>query len=192
MRIARTKVRGAEISRERMETWLAVNHTRRFSCVSSITSVFFALFQSRSLAVAAYLSDAKIFQNSEIFYLVTHNLARKNARKAKITLVRKQQIASYLSLKSNSKNMSHQTLTNHVFTSVLRILMGDMRSRYLSQLRAWFDLFKKVCRTQARSPVFHPLYSLLIPRTNCHPWPGAYVYYTSPQISIWFQQAYLL
>jgi len=154
--------------------------------------LFFPLPIPESCCCHIYLSDAKIFQNSEIFNLVTHNLARKNVRKAKITLVRKQQIASYLSLQNNSKNMSHQTLTNHVFTSVLRILMGDMRSRYLSPLRAWFDLFHKVCRTQAHSPVFHPLYSLLILRTNCHPWPGVYVYYTSPQISIGFQQAYLL
>ena len=74
-------------------TAAAVNRARCFSCVSSSISP-----SSTPIVVfvTKYLSVAQISQMSDISPRATTKQDRKIARKAKIALVRKQQIASYL------------------------------------------------------------------------------------------------
>jgi len=87
-------------------TAAAVNCARCFSCVSSsITPSSTPIV----VPVPTYLSLAKTSQISDIPPFAATKHGRKIAQKAKITLVRKQQIVSYLSMQSSSNTVSRKT-----------------------------------------------------------------------------------
>jgi len=90
-------------------TTTALNRDRRFSCVS--TSSISPSSTPIVVPVPTYLSVAQISQISDIPPRATTKQDRKIARKAKIALVRKQQIASYLSMESSSIPVSRKLPT---------------------------------------------------------------------------------
>jgi len=88
-------------------TAAAVNRDRCFSSVSSSVS----LSSTSIVVVPTYLSLAKTSRISDIPPFAATKHGRKIAQKAKITLVRKQQIASYLSMENSLNTVSRKTPT---------------------------------------------------------------------------------
>ena len=84
----------------------AVSHDYLFSCVSDVISPCPISFLSLFLFPLTFLWPKFLI----FFSFATTKLARKRARKARINLARKQQIASYLSL--DTKHVSRKTHTS--------------------------------------------------------------------------------
>ena len=139
-------------------TAAAANRDHCFSCVSSsITPSSTPIV----VPVTTYLSVAQMSQMSDIPPRATTKQHQKIARKAKIALVPKQQIASYLLRESSSIPVSRKlpTQSRVHFCVFHSIVTHDS----LSPLRAESVLFYGV-----RIPIVHLPHSLLVHRAH---WP---------------------
>jgi len=140
-------------------TAAAANRDHCFSCVSSsITPSSTPIV----VPVTTYLSVAQMSQMSDIPPRATTKQHQKIARKAKIALVPKQQIASYLLRESSSIPVSRKlpTQSRVHFCVFHSIVTHDS----LSPLRTESVLFYGV-----RIPIVHLPHSLLVHRAHCGP-----------------------